>query len=301
MQYSTVDLALPILAVFTVLLILSISVLVSVILHGRKIRKSEAKFRSLFNRVFDMLILIDKDGNITDVNGSAINRLELSREDFRERQITDFISEDRLTEFQKGFQNAYLGKSVYLGEFDLVGGNGSVLHAEVGCTGLEIQNSKFVLASLRDITGRKLAEKKLRDKNIALKAVLASLEEEKLKIKKQVSSNVEHVLLPALEKMKNQDGTVNMAYYKSLHQSLIDLATLSVEIGDELTKLSPRELEISKLTSNGLSAKEISKALNITVATVEKHRERIRKKLKISKTKTNLSTHLQKISRVANP
>jgi len=298
MQYSSLELIWAIIVVIFVLLVLASSILLSMITHSRKTRKSEEKFRALFERVFDALLLINKDGMIVDVNDSAIGRLGYSRDEFRGNHIRNLVAEDRFPEFDRGFIDAFKGKSIYLGEYELQGNNGAILHAEVGCAGLEIHEQNYVLASLRDITGRKLAERKLRDKNVALKAVLASLEEEKLKIKKQISGNVDHVLMPALEKMINVDGSVNLAYYRSLKQSLSELALLSADISDQMAKLSPRETEISKLTRNGLTAKEIAKALNITVATVEKHREKIRKKLKISKTKTNLSTHLKRISRV---
>ncbi len=297
MQYPSVAFLLAIVATITIMLILSTSILASMILHSKKIRKSEKKFRTLYERVFDALILINKDGEIIDVNESACRLLGFPKEKFRQKIITDFITAVRRPEFDEGFSEAFKGGSSYLGEFEMIGNNDIVIQAEVGCAALEIHGHNYVLASFRDITGRKLAEAKLRDKNIALREVLANLEQDKLKIKKQVAGAVEHVLLPSLEKLINPDGMVNIAYYRSLKESLRDMGSLSVDMGDAMTKLSPREMEISKLTKNGSTAKEIASALNITVATVEKHKEKIRKKLKISNKKINLATHLQNISR----
>ncbi len=298
MQYPSVAFLLAIVATITIMLILSTSILANMILHSKKIRKSEKKFRTLYERVFDALILINKDGEIIDVNESASQLLGFAKEEFKQKIISDFITAERQPDFEEGFSEAFKSGSSYLGEFEMIGNDDIVIQAEVGCAGLEIHGQNFVLASLRDITGRKFAEAKLRDKNIALREVLANLERDKVKIKKQVASAVEHVLLPSLEKLINPDGMVNIAYYRSLKESLRDMGSLSVDMGDAMTKLSPREMEISKLTKNGSTAKEIASALNITVATVEKHKEKIRKKLKISNKKINLATHLQKISRV---
>lgn len=283
-------------AVIAVLLVLSSSIFVNSIMHSRKIKKSEQKFRTLFERVFDTLILFDREGKITDVNESAGFLLGYSRDEFRGLKMENLFSEPRMTELRAKLDQVVDGGYVYLGEYELTGNKGIKVHAELGCTSLEIQNEIHLLASLRDITDRKLAEEELRNKNIALREVLTSLEEEKLKIRKQISSTVDHFLMPSLERLTDGDGSVNMAYYKSLKENLRELASLSGDLSDVMAKLSPRELEISKLTRNNFTAKEIAKALNITVATVEKHKEKIRKKLKIYNTKINLAAHLQKIN-----
>jgi len=283
-------------AVIMVLLILSSTIFVNSIMHSRKTKKSEQKFRTLFERVFDTLILFDREGKITDVNESAGFLLGYSKDEFRGLKIEDLFSEPQMSELQAKLDKVVDGGYVYLGEYVLAGKNGIKVHAELGCTSLEIQNEIHLLASLRDITDRKLAEEELRNKNIALREVLTSLEEEKLKIRKQISSTVDHFLMPSLERLTDGDGSVNMAYYKSLKENLQELASLSGDLSDVMAKLSPRELEISKLTRNNFTAKEIAKTLNITVATVEKHKEKIRKKLKIYNTKINLAAHLQKIN-----
>ena len=293
MQYSSLELIWAIVVVIFVLLVLTSAVLSTIILHSKKIGKSEEKFRTLYERVFDALILINKDGEIIDVNKSAGRLLGFAKEELDQKIMTNFIAPVRRSDFEEGFLGAFDGDSLYLGEFEMIGNNNIKVHVEVGCTGLEIHGQNFVLGSFRDITGRILAEGKLRDKNIALREVLTNLEREKIKIKKQVADTVEHILLPSLEKLINSDGKVNIAYYRSLKESLGEMSSLSVNKGDALNKLSPRETEICKLTRNGSTAKEIAIALNITVATVEKHKEKIRKKLKISNKKVNLATHLK--------
>jgi len=295
-SHTSPDLIWAVIAVIAVLLVLSSSLLGSMIIYSGKIRKSERKFRTLFTRVFDALMLADKAGRIVDVNESACLLLGYAKEEFEQLSIERFIAPDKQSDLRRKLEEAYEGHSVYLGELEMVGNNGIAIHAEVGCTGLEIRGQTYILASLRDITDRKLVEDELRHKNIALREVLFSLEEEKAKIKKQISSTVDHVLMPSLDKLAIGDGSINMAYFRSLKENLQELASLSADMKDVMTKLSPRELEISSLTRNGLTAKEIAKMLNITTATVEKHKERIRKKLKIYNTKTNLATHLQKMN-----
>ena len=57
--------------------------------------------------------------------------------------------------------------------------------------------------------------------------------------------------------------------------------------------LTPRELEICSMIKNGMSTKGISSHLNISELTVERHRNTIRKKLKLNNSSTNLTTFLR--------
>ncbi|MGA1825533.1 MAG: helix-turn-helix transcriptional regulator [bacterium] len=66
-------------------------------------------------------------------------------------------------------------------------------------------------------------------------------------------------------------------------------------------RLTLREIEICNLIKNGLSSKEISNLLYISLPTAEKHRNNIRKKLGIVKKNINLSSYLQNISSTSSP
>jgi len=53
------------------------------------------------------------------------------------------------------------------------------------------------------------------------------------------------------------------------------------KVGDPVEMLSDRELEIYQLIGNGYSTKEISKKLNISMNTVESHRNKIKSKMNL--------------------
>ncbi|MCP4580121.1 MAG: helix-turn-helix transcriptional regulator [candidate division Zixibacteria bacterium] len=69
----------------------------------------------------------------------------------------------------------------------------------------------------------------------------------------------------------------------------------SITILEAYDKLSPREIEICSMIKNGATSKEIAETLSISVLTVNKHRERIRKKLVISNKGINLTSFLKKL------
>ena len=58
----------------------------------------------------------------------------------------------------------------------------------------------------------------------------------------------------------------------------------------------PPKMQISNFIRQGYSSKEIAELLNISPATIDKHRKNIRKKLGITNKKQNLRSVLSSIS-----
>lgn len=154
-----------------------------------------------------------------------------------------------------------------------------------------------VMARVREIrlSGELEEERQaLEGKNIALREILASIEAEKMEIRKQVATVVQDVLLPAVKRLVRKNSTINMTYYHLLKTNLQELASGAGGM-PIASKLSPRELEICSLIKEGASSKDIADALSIALVTVQKHREIIRKKLGLTNKRINLVSHLRTI------
>jgi len=133
----------------------------------------------------------------------------------------------------------------------------------------------------------------LQKKNIALAEVLSHIEKEKHDVCNRMKQYIESILLPIITKIKNENHLLNNNYVDILEKSLNDLPFYSEDVLPKLSKLSPREIEISTLIKHGYTSKDISAELNISLETVHKHRQKIRKKLSINNDKTNLITLLR--------
>jgi len=176
---------------------------------------------------------------------------------------------------------------------------------------VEVRTAKLVEINeklLKEVDERKKSEKalkvsestlkeqtkKLEQKNITLGEIIAQIEIEKNKIKNEINSNVQRVILPVLEKMKVEND-------KDTYKKLLEyhLNKITSGYGNKITnlshKLSPREIEICNLVKANLTSKDISQLLNISVKTVDKHRRNIRKKLEISNKDVNLVSLLRDI------
>ena len=79
-----------------------------------------------------------------------------------------------------------------------------------------------------------------------------------------------------------------------LESNLTDLtSSFGQKISDKTLLLTPREIEICNLIKNGISNKEISEILHISLETTETHRSNIRRKLGIANKSVNLAVYLQ--------
>lgn len=156
----------------------------------------------------------------------------------------------------------------------------------------KLKKTQFALEKSR----QKLLEQKqvLEEKNIFLHELLEQIEVEKKQIKDDVIENVESLLLPMVKKIKT--GSAHQNYTVLLERALEGLtASFGRSITQPSLKLTPKEVEICTMIKNGFSSKEISELLYVSLNTVEKHRENIRRKMNLQNKKVNLTTFLQSL------
>ncbi len=134
----------------------------------------------------------------------------------------------------------------------------------------------------------------LQEANIALRAVLSRLEEEKREIKASIVANIQKVIMPIVFELELEVTGRQRSYVTLLRQSLQEIASpFLTQIARDHMQLTPVEIAISTMIRNGLSTKEIAQLRCISSATVRRHRENIRRKLGLRNRKVNLATCLQ--------
>ncbi|MBT4485714.1 MAG: PAS domain S-box protein [Candidatus Latescibacteria bacterium] len=167
-------------------------------------------------------------------------------------------------------------------------------------TGLQVIHAIDITERINAEEALELSKKKLKEqrnileqKNIALREIIEQVEFEKKRIQENVIKNINDIVFPILEKIKNQ---ISNDYIILIEQILDNItSSFGLNITKAKLKLTQREIEICTLIRNGNSNKEISKNLNISIHTVEKHRNNIRKKLDILNKDINLVTYIQNL------
>jgi len=83
-------------------------------------------------------------------------------------------------------------------------------------------------------------------------------------------------------------------YIDMLRKSLEEITSQFVRhLSNSYHSLTPTEIAICNMIQNGMRTKEIARIRGVSIATINRHRENIRRKLKITNDDVNLATYLQ--------
>ena len=139
-----------------------------------------------------------------------------------------------------------------------------------------------------------LERKALQEANAALRTVLARIEEEKQEIYMNIGANVDKILMPILHALVLDLPPTQRKYVELLKTSLEEIASPFVShLLKPHLSLTPTEVKICNMIRGGLRTKEIAEIRGVSMATINRHREHIRRKLKIANSDINLMTYLQ--------
>jgi len=137
-------------------------------------------------------------------------------------------------------------------------------------------------------------KKALEEKNIALREIISTIETEKHNLKKLIVAHAERLLMPMLKKLSRRATSLDKKYIGFLESGIRDLtSSFGVKITNNNFRLTLREVEICNLIRNGSNNKEIARFLNISLRTVELHRNHIRRKLHLNQKDINLASFLR--------
>lgn len=136
--------------------------------------------------------------------------------------------------------------------------------------------------------------KSLQEANAALRAVLARIEEQKQEIYKDLQANVDKILMPILHEMALHLPATQRQYAELLRTYLENIVSPFVNnLSKTHLSLTTTEVSICNMIRSGLQTKEIAKMRGVSVGTINRHREHIRRKLVITNSDINLATYLQ--------
>ncbi|XOF32859.1 MAG: response regulator [Candidatus Electrothrix sp. YB6] len=123
------------------------------------LRRSEQKYKSLFNDALDMIHLVGLDGNIADANLTELQTIGYTREEFIGKPLLDIIHPDKRTETASVLKRVFAGKTVRSYQTVLTAKSGRLIDVEVSAfPQFEDKKVIFARAIVRDITERKKEE-----------------------------------------------------------------------------------------------------------------------------------------------
>ncbi len=134
----------------------------------------------------------------------------------------------------------------------------------------------------------------LEQRHATLEDLLNRVQSEKHNLARQVMRNVQAVILPMVHAIEEELPPAKRTYTALLAAALAEITSpFAQALAGEFARLTPREIRICDMIRRGLTAKEIAHLEHTATATVNKHREHIRRKLGLTRRGVNLATFLQ--------
>lgn len=113
-------------------------------------------------------------------------------------------------------------------------------------------------------------------------------------ISRNVVTNLEQLVFPALNGIRRRSAPAQQRQIDVLKENISQITSgFGRNISAEEWRLSAREIEVCNLVREGVSTLEIADILCTSKRTIDNHRNRIRKKLGLSNSKTGLHEYLR--------
>ena len=136
----------------------------------------------------------------------------------------------------------------------------------------------------------------LKDANAALHDSLVQSQREKKRFGASIQAKVDKIITPILYALQTEMTSSQLEYFELLKKNLDDMISPFVEKNQMFTsKLSPIEIQVGNMIKHGFSTKEVARIRGVSPATVNRHRENIRRKLNLTNHKVNLTTYLNSL------
>lgn len=130
-----------------------------------------------------------------------------------------------------------------------------------------------------------LHQHELEAKNIGLRTLLSSVEEEKRRLEERTVSNIREALVPVLDMLVTTSLTPRQEHIvETLEDILANIVSpMNLKLQRLRHPLTPTEVKVANSIRAGHSSKEIALLMNCSERTVEGHRQSIRRKIGIKK------------------
>jgi len=135
----------------------------------------------------------------------------------------------------------------------------------------------------------------LQDANVALHDSLVRSQKEKKMLGVSIQAKIDKIITPIFYALQAEAIPSQLIYIELIKNNLDDIVDPFVEGKSEtMPALSPVEIQIANMIKHGFPTKKIALIRGGSPATVNRHRENIRRKLGILNTKVNLISYLNR-------
>ncbi|MFO8050358.1 MAG: PAS domain S-box protein [Thermoplasmatota archaeon] len=140
----------------------------------RKLKRSERRFRRIFEASPDSTFLLSKEGVFRDVNEVALKVVGYDKEEIvgKELQELPFLEEEAVKKTAENFMKRMKGEEVLPYEIEMISKDGDTIYAEINAKTFVEEEFEGEVVIARDITERKKMEEKLRESEQRFRTII---------------------------------------------------------------------------------------------------------------------------------
>lgn len=276
------------------------------------LKKSEHKYRELYENANDIIFILDFNGKILSSNAAFFKTYDYEPEHIKGRSIEHLLHPDDVLLVRQFLQKK--ANAVYVQnplEFRTITNLGETIWLEVNARTVKEGRQVSIHGIARNITERKrmedalkkrereLEEKSmnLKEANSALRVLLKRREEDKTELEEKVLCNVRELILPYIENLKlSTVDKLQQNHLRIIERNINEITSPFLRtLFAKYPNLTPTEIKLITFIKEGRTTKEMAELINVSARTVDTHRDNIRKKLGLKNKKFNLRSYLMSI------
>ncbi len=277
-------------------------------LQASTIRQARDFLENIFQTTDDGLFVTSYDGYIIRANRAFVESLGYEEEELHGRHYSVLYAQKLVQDMLKTQESLQHYVTKYSRK------DGSIIDVEINLSLLKdaAGSTTGSVVAVRDITLRRQMEEELRfahgelekkvaertasleEVNTALRVLLKRREEDKASLEDKVLMNINRLINPCLQKLKNAGlDQRQQSYLDILDANFQDIVSPFLQaLTLKHLQLTPMEIEVANHIKHGKSSKQIAAILDVNRKTVEFHRDNIRRKADIKNKKINLRTYI---------
>lgn len=272
---------------------------------NRLLTLEKCRYENILDSSSDLILVVDSDGVVTKVNEAV--KAVVDETDVVGVPVWDSLAlegqsiDDLLKYYPVGMScemSPFNNEVIYrmqinsIGNVSMASDEFMIMLTNITAHATQRETLERVVSERTEALRRE--KEQLEEMNITLRNVLQSIDREREQLLNEVSGKVNNQVLPALNRIENEDDpAIRKGYITVAKDQLMRLAPGSDSSDPMLLKLTNMETRVCQFIQAGHSSKDIAETLNISLETVQTHRKNIRRKLGLHGKSVSLYAHLK--------